>query len=41
MSNRQDVRVLIAEDDYLNSEMLKGLLESARSLYSRTLRRCV
>jgi AmiR/NasT family two-component response regulator len=27
MSNRQDVRVLIAEDDYLNSEMLKGLLE--------------
>ena len=27
MSNRQDFRVLIAEDDYLNSEMLKGLLE--------------
>jgi len=27
MSNQQDVRVLIVEDDYLNSEMLKGLLE--------------
>jgi AmiR/NasT family two-component response regulator len=27
MNNQQDVRVLIAEDDYLNSEMIKGLLE--------------
>jgi hypothetical protein len=27
MSNPQDVRVLIAEDDCLSSEMLKGLLE--------------
>ncbi len=27
MSNQQDVRVLIAEDDYLNCEMIKGLLE--------------
>jgi AmiR/NasT family two-component response regulator len=27
MSNQPDVRVLIAEDDYLNCEMIKGLLE--------------
>jgi AmiR/NasT family two-component response regulator len=27
MSNQQSVRVLIAEDDYLIGEMLKGLLE--------------
>jgi AmiR/NasT family two-component response regulator len=27
MSNQQDVRVLIAEDDYLNCEMIRGLLE--------------
>jgi AmiR/NasT family two-component response regulator len=29
MNNQRDVRVLIAEDDYLNSEMIKGLLEEA------------
>jgi AmiR/NasT family two-component response regulator len=27
MSSQQDVRVLIAEDDYLNCEMIRGLLE--------------
>jgi len=27
MSNRENVRVLIAEDDYLASEMIKGVLE--------------
>jgi AmiR/NasT family two-component response regulator len=30
MSNQQDVRVLIAEDDYLNCLMIKGLLEEIR-----------
>jgi DNA-binding NarL/FixJ family response regulator len=27
MNNQQNIRVLIAEDDYLVSEMIKGLLE--------------
>jgi AmiR/NasT family two-component response regulator len=30
MSNQPDVHVLIAEDDYLNCEMIKGLLEEIR-----------